>query len=527
MLFNAPEFIFVFLPIVLAVFFLLSHARRISEAIGFLVLASLVFYGWWKPAYLIILLFSLIFNFMLSRRILQLDKGSPAAEWCLGIGISVNLGLIAYYKYTNFGIDIVNSIFSTDFGAIRLLLPLGISFFTFQQIAYLVDTYRGITKEFRFIHYCLFVTFFPQLIAGPIVHYTKVMDQFEKPETFHFNWNHMAIGLFIFTIGFFKKAVLADEVAGFANPVFMAADNGLAVSTLEAWAAALAYSLQLYFDFSGYSDMAIGLGFMFGIRLQLNFNSPYKAANIIDFWRRWHMTLSQFLRDYVYIPLGGNRQGELRRHTNLMTTMLIGGLWHGAGWNFVIWGGLHGVYLVVNHFFKYLSGLLPKWMNPLNFKPFSVLCTFVFVLLSWVFFRAVTLNGAGAMLGEMLLQHGFTLPADLARGLELLNKSRLVEQMQGWGMHFLEVPGHIAIQDWAFSGAPLIILLLLLAWFAPNSHDMIHKFHLVKGPEWQVQGKILNSRLGSILAIITGIGFFIALTTILSEKPSEFLYFNF
>jgi D-alanyl-lipoteichoic acid acyltransferase DltB (MBOAT superfamily) len=262
----------------------------------------------------------------------------------LASAIAVNLILLGYFKYANFFADNLNHFAGTALPIGQVILPLGISFFTFTQIAFLVDTYQGKVKEFNFVHYTLFVTYFPHLIAGPVLHHKEMMPQFAKRNVCHLNWDNVAVGLSIFVLGLAKKVLIADSLAEFATPIFSAVAAGGQPMLFEAWIGALAYTLQLYFDFSAYSDMAIGISLMFNVRLPMNFNSPYKATSIIDFWRRWHMTLSRFLRDYLYIPLGGSRNGKAQRYLNLMITMLLGGLWHGAGWTFVIWGGLHGFY---------------------------------------------------------------------------------------------------------------------------------------------------------------------------------------
>jgi alginate O-acetyltransferase complex protein AlgI len=333
MLFNSYTFIFIFLPITLLVFFSIGGKGHHRIAIAWLVAASLFFYGWWNPAYLSLILGSILFNYAVGVALSNLQAQSSASHLTkkiiLSFGILVNLFLLAYFKYANFFVDNLNSLSGSNFHLQTIILPLAISFFTFQQITYLVDAYKGETREYNFLHYCLFVTFFPQLIAGPIVHHREMLPQFVKNTIYKFNHQHLAIGLTIFFIGLFKKVVLADGVAVYATPVFEAAEQGVMLTFFEAWAGALAYTFQLYFDFSGYSDMAIGIARMFGIRLPLNFNSPYKSVNIIEFWRRWHITLSRFLRDYLYIPLGGNRKGKFRRYINLMITMLLGGLWHG------------------------------------------------------------------------------------------------------------------------------------------------------------------------------------------------------
>lgn len=320
MLFNSFEFLFLFLPATIFLFLLSAKRWGNEAAISVLVLCSLFFYSWWNPVYLLLLLFSMGFNYQVGKRL-----GNGGGKPLLTLGIIVNLGLIAYYKYAGFIIFNINTMAGTDWDLGQIILPLAISFFTFQQIAYLVDSYRGITREYQFIHYALFVSFFPQLIAGPIVHHKDMLPQFSRNERFQLKPRDVAIGSSIFAIGLFKKTVLADGVAVYANPVFSAADTGQSLDFFSAWGGALAYTFQLYFDFSGYSDMAIGLARILGIILPLNFDSPYKATNISEFWRRWHMTLSRFLRDYVYIPMGGNKHGQARRYINLSATMLLGG----------------------------------------------------------------------------------------------------------------------------------------------------------------------------------------------------------
>ena len=326
------------------------------------------------------------------------------------MGVAFNLGLLGYFKYTDFLIGIANDAVATSMPMQGIVLPLAISFFTFQQIAYLVDVYQGKTTDPDFIHYCLFVSFFPQLIAGPIVHHGEIIPQFRSPNALRLDARRIAVGAAIFGIGLYKKVVLADGIAPYADRVFDAG-SGMAPGIIDAWSGALAYSFQIYFDFSAYSDMAIGIALIFRIRLPLNFNSPYKAVNIIDFWHRWHMTLSRFLRDYLYFPLGGNRKGRTRRHVNLMVTMLLGGLWHGAGWNFVIWGGLHGLYLVINHFWRGLRaklGWAPDKPNAMG-RVLGCAITYPAVVVAWVFFRAPDLDTALMILRGMV--DFATLPA--------------------------------------------------------------------------------------------------------------------
>ena len=397
MLFNSYIFLLAFLPLVLLGYVIFTRTTKRRVALAWLVLTSLVFYGWFKPIYLLLLVFSIVFNFALGLR-LSRGKSKPL----LAAGVATNLCMLGYFKYAGLLVVTAASLTGATWSAPQILLPIGISFFTFQQIAYLVDTYRGKTSEYHFIDYSLFVTFFPQLIAGPIVHHKDVLPQFEKP--YALSARDVAVGVSIFVLGLGKKVLLADEVAHFATPVFVAADAGLAVSPTDAWLGSLAFSLQLYFDFSGYSDMAIGIARAFGIKLPLNFDSPYKARSIVDFWRRWHMTLSRFLRDYLYFPLGGNRKGKARRYVNLMATMLLGGLWHGAGWNFALWGFMHGLFLCANHGWSAARRRL-GWTPQASSKIGVVLAvglTFLAALVAWVPFRAETFAGTGRVLSGML-----------------------------------------------------------------------------------------------------------------------------
>ncbi|MGH9648052.1 MAG: MBOAT family O-acyltransferase, partial [Bryobacteraceae bacterium] len=358
MLFNSYPFLLGFLPVTLFGFFAIGQSSR-RLAAAWLAFASLVFYGWWNPIYVLLLAASIAFNYTLGVRIARArHRADGAAKRWVVLAVAVNLAVLGYFKYANFFVDNFASVARFHPDIAKIVLPLGISFYTFTQIAFLFDAYRGKVIEFNPVHYALFVTYFPHLIAGPILHHAEMMPQFRQRAIYRVNAENFAVGLTIFAIGLFKKTVLADGIAPFVGPLFSTAASS-PPSFLDAWGGALTYTCQLYFDFSGYSDMAIGLSRLFGVVLPLNFDSPYKAANIIDFWRRWHMTLSRFLRDYVYFGLGGNRHGLARRYINLFVTMLLGGLWHGAGWTFVAWGALHGVYLMINHAWRALRHAPP------------------------------------------------------------------------------------------------------------------------------------------------------------------------
>jgi len=511
MLFNSPEFIFIFLPAVLLGFFSIA-ARSHRLAALWLAAASLFFYGWWNPQFVLLLLASIGFNFAMGHAIghavNQKSAQKHRAKSLMATAITCNLLLLGYFKYTNFFINTANGLLGEHLALANIILPLGISFFTFTQIAFIVDVYRGIAREYNFIHYLLFVTYFPHLIAGPVLHHKQMMPQFGEKTTYRLNINNINIGLTIFTIGLFKKVILADQFSLYANPIFDAVAKGSEPGLIEAWGGALAYTLQLYFDFSGYSDMAIGLSRMFNVNLPVNFNSPYKAGNIIEFWRRWHMTLSAFLRDYLYIPLGGNRHGTLRRHLNLLVTMLLGGLWHGANWTFVFWGGLHGVYLVVNHFWQALCTRLKLPHLP-GGAVLSGALTFIAVVVAWVPFRADSFATAMRMIDGMFGRHGIAwvsdfnqlFPSLVAHQLELL-----------WG---LIEPAHILRYSimWFALG-------MLIIWRLPNAQQWIH---VPTDKESQPSGRYWKP--GRLTAVIMGLAF--AMSVLAFKKNSPFLYFQF
>lgn len=393
MLFNSVEFIFVFLPITFIIYFYLNAKKLTDLSKGFLVFSSLFFYSWWNIVYLPLILCSMLFNYVIGNTLSKynLKKQNISKKAILIFGIIFNLCLLGYFKYTDFFIENFNLFTDKNISLFNLALPLAISFFTFQQIAYLIDSYRNETHEYDFLNYAIFVTFFPQLIAGPIVHHKEMMPQFEKVKNKILNYKNISLGLFIFSLGLFKKVIIADYFAEVANIGY---SNPILLNTIEAWATSLSYSLQLYFDFSGYTDMAIGAALLFNIKLPINFNSPYKALSIQDFWRRWHITLSRFLRDYIYIPLGGNKKGNFKTYSNLMITFLLGGLWHGAGWTFILWGFLHGLALTIHRLWRTLGFTLNKYL--------AWFLTFNFVNITWVFFRAENFTDAINILKSMM-----------------------------------------------------------------------------------------------------------------------------
>ena len=406
MLFNSFDFLFVFMPVTVAAFAIAARLRSSAVAMLVLLVASYVFYGYGAHFAVFLLAGSTAFNFVIGAFLAgAMKRGQERiGRLLLVIGIGGDLALLGFFKYAGFLMTNFDHLTGAQWSVPMIVLPVGISFYTFTQIAFLVDAFRGMTSTLRATDYFLFVAYFPHLVAGPIIHHAQTIPQFRRLGRIAWDANDIGVGLSIFTIGLFKKLVVADSLAPMADAAFAHVAAG-PIAMIDGWVGALAYSFQIYFDFSGYSEMAIGLSLLFGIRLPLNFASPYKATSIIEFWTRWHMSLSQFLRDYLYIPLGGNRKGQPRRYLNLMTTMLLGGLWHGAGWTFIVWGGLHGVYLVANHLLRSIrpvrSAGSPEWISWLK-----RVASFLAVTIAWVFFRADSLSASVAMLAGMSGIHG-------------------------------------------------------------------------------------------------------------------------
>lgn len=383
MLFNSYEFIFLFLPITLILYFTLNKFGKNELAKGWLVIASLYFYSYFNRTYLILIIISIVINYGIGKKLADNKTDIIIRKLLLIVGVVFNLGALGYFKYYDFFVSNINSLFGTDIKLLHIMLPLGISFFTFQQLSFVIDMYKRFNLIYSFTDYCLFVTFFPQLIAGPIVLPTEMLPQFETEENKRVNWQNMNRGLYVFSIGLAKKVIIADTISNFANAGF---DMMESLNFVEAWLTSISYTLQLYFDFSGYCDMAMGIALMFNIGLPLNFNSPYKSTNIQEFWKKWHMTLGRFMTNYLYIPMGGNRKGELKTLRNLFIVFLASGIWHGAGWNFVIWGMLHGLCILIHRIWKNSGRKLNKfvgWFITMNL-----------VNIFWVFFRATNLYDA-------------------------------------------------------------------------------------------------------------------------------------
>ncbi len=500
MLFNSASFLFAFLPAVLAGYFIvLRYLGKLPSQL-WLFMSSLFFYAWWNPAYVFLIIGLMVFNYYLGRYLLL-----KADRKALFFGIAANLSVLIYYKYTAFFVAAVNTSTGADFFVPQILLPLGVSFFTFQKIAFLVDCQRRLASPNQsLVNFGLFVSFFPQLIAGPIVHHKEMMPQFAKP--LPFSPYNFGAGLSLLAIGLFKKVMIADSLDAYATPLFVAAATR-ELHIVEAWLAALAYTFQIYFDFSGYSDMALGLGKMFNVRLPVNFFSPYKSDNIIDFWRRWHMTLSRFLRDYLYIPLGGNRKGKARRHINLFITMLLGGFWHGANWTFLVWGALHGTYLAINHF----------WQEKGFFKiprPAARLITFLAVMVAWIFFRAPDMKTALSVIEA------------------LVNVKSLTHSI----FDTLWTPKSPLRADFPIQMANLALALVagcfVLCWAFPNSVEIMRKARpCIAGVRGMKLGRRASAKIiwqpTLLWGAVCGVILSLSLLRVIYEPSQVFLYFQF
>ena len=474
MVFSSYLFLFAFLPLVLGGYYLLSLFKNPIYQRLFLIGASLFFYGYFNPSYLLIIVVSIFINYLLASCISG-SKGTfqTVLFW---LGVLFNVGLLGYFKYRDFFVENINALFHTSFVLKHIALPLGISFFTFQQLSFLVSIRKGEEKLERFDDYCIFVLFFPQLVAGPIVLYSEMVPQFKDPQRRYWNWENASKGMYIFIIGLFKKAVIADTLALFADTGFASQSLGFCA----AWATSLSYTFQVYFDFSGYSDMAVGLGKLFNIDLPFNFRSPYQSESISEFWRRWHITLGRALQSYIYFPLGGSRNGKLRTYRNLLLTFLVSGLWHGAAWTFVLWGLLHGLVNALERVFAKPLSHVPHWVR--------VGCTFLIVNALWVLFRAESFESA----------------AVVYRGMVDLGNLNLLQ------VGYLAVDGFVGVPlalNTAYVLAALAALTLV-CFRAKNSCRMLEDFTWRKVTIWA-----------------TAILFSIALVHL--SRESVFIYFNF
>jgi len=479
---------------VLLVVLALQYTGRLRPVVFVLIVASLVFYGWSKPVTVLVLLGSVLFNYLCGLGLIRFHSRA-----LLALGIAGNVLLLGYFKYLGFFAETLRSLGAGHLPTVSIVLPLGISFFTFTQIAYLVDTYRGITRERNLFHYLLFVTFFPSLLAGPIAHHAEMMPQYKRP--LGIISRNVAVGLTVLIIGLCKKVLLADPVGAYADIVFNAAAAGSSPGLTDAWMGALAYAFQLYFDFSGYSDMAIGIAHMMGIVLPLNFNAPYRSASIREFWKRWHMTLSRFVMDYLYIPLGGSRHGQIRTLLNLFVAMVIAGLWHGAGWTFVFWGAWHGGWLVLHRLWLKIgeSPLLRVIAVPVRL--FAVPLTFLVVLVGWVFFRAESFSAALMVLRGMAGLHGLALPSASLLGSAFAWK-RCLE---------------------------LLAALSAIIWFAPQTQSFVQEI-LPAGSSEEKKDRFtlhLQWKPTAFFALCLTVMAMVAVTTLFLAQEHVFIYFQF
>lgn len=490
MLFSSWQFIFIFLPTTFFVYFLLTKRKMIIGSKVWLVITSLFFYGYWNIDYIPLILGSLAINFALGTSLYQshVDNNRINRKVSLIIGIIINISFLAYFKYAGFMVENINAVTNLNLSIENIVLPLAISFFTFQQIAYLVDSYKGQTSEYDLLNYMLFVTFFPQLIAGPIVHHNEMMSQFYSK----WNWlpkkKNVLSGVLLFSIGLFKKVVIADTFSIWANAGFA---NSSSLDIFGGWVTSLSYTFQLYFDFSGYCDMAMGVALLFNIRLPINFNSPYKSLDVQDFWKRWHITLGRFLKDYIYIPLGGNKNKKMNTYSNLFITFILGGLWHGASWMFVIWGGLHGLAIVTHRIWKMIGGKLPKTL--------AWFVTFNFINLTWVFFRADSIDSAVNIIKSML---GFKLIS-----IELIDipTSNIAWLGQNADLLFNILPNGLVSHITSFT----FIVFSLLIISRRNSLD------------------IIDSKPSFKKTVSLALLFVISIYVMTASSSSVFLYFNF
>lgn len=513
MLFNSNAFIFGFLPIVLILFHICGQISS-RCAIALLALASLVFYAWDSISMLPILILSIALNYICGQCICSSTRhpGRVTPRVLLTFGITANVAVLSLYKYTNLLIDVVNKLFILwDLQAIpyvEIYLPTGISFFTFTQIAYLIDCYRHRVSDRNPVDYTLFVSFFPHLIAGPLLHHRNIISQLPNIVEGSRNIKIVCIGIAIFSIGLAKKILIADNLAHFVDAVYSAVEAGADPMLFISWIAMLGYTFQIYFDFSGYSDMAIGLALLFGIVIPINFNSPYQATGFIDFWHRWHISLSNFLRDYLYIPLGGNRSGERRKYVNIFVTMLIGGLWHGASWTFALWGAVHGVLLILNHLWRRLFFALAA---P---KIIALIFTFAVVNLTWILFRSQSWEVMEKMLRGVFGLNGISVPESVGNYAHFLQLT--FSNVNYFGI-WQGINGGMGPTGTLEIGL-LILASSVITLIMPNTSSLLL-------PNGQVNSAIRAVVQSRAAGIIIAILFWLSVMNF--SKPSPFLYFRF
>jgi alginate O-acetyltransferase complex protein AlgI len=478
MLFNSSIFLFIFLPLALLGWY---QIKSLKGRLIFLTVVSCFFYGYWDYRFVALMLFSICFDYFCGNKIHALtESNNLSARYWVAASIIINLAILGFFKYFNFFIDTAEAVWPGGFTSrvrLDIILPVGISFYIFESMTYSIDIYRRIAKPAAsFFHLSAYISMFPRLNAGPIVRYSQIEDQLRDISD-RINYNNLARGLFVFTLGLSRKIFIADFFAEWADKFF---DGGIERQFFVSWAGTLSYAFQIYFDFSAYCEMAFGLGIMLGFEFPKNFNSPYKAKSFSDFWRRWHIALSEFLRDYLYIPLGGNRRSVIKVNKNLMITMLLGGLWHGASWMFIIWGGLHGFYLVMEKF-------LNRFFDPSKFRLYGVV-VFIAVCLAWIFFRSTSLEFAIHTFKSCLMLNGFE------------SRGEMYNTIAG-----LEVPEYFRVMG-GIKNILALVAVFIFAKLAPNVFEIGFK----------------ASRLQLAVMVVL---FFLCILNI--EKPSPFIYFQF
>jgi D-alanyl-lipoteichoic acid acyltransferase DltB (MBOAT superfamily) len=488
MLFSSWNFLVYFFPATLLGFWLIPASWSFVRK-GWLIGASLIFYGYWKLEYVPLLVASVAVNFAFAEAIIRSATPRTSRRWLIA-GVASNLLVLGYFKYTNFAVHFLGHLVQRDLGSFHIILPLAISFFTFTQISYLVDVSRDRHLHYNFLDYALFVVLFPHLIAGPIVRHWEIIPQFATSH-FRVNRDNFGVGMTLFLIGLCKKYV-ADSVAEYADTVYGAAAQGAALSHGDAWLGTVAFAFQIYFDFSSYSDMAIGLARMFGVKFPHNFDSPYKASSVIVFWERWHRTLTRFLREYVYFSLGGNRRGYARQNLNIMATMLLSGLWHGAGWTFVLWGAVHGAFIIINHAWRLGLARMQWALDHWAWRAAGVVVTFLVVTLAWTLFRAPNLHVAGDVLGAML--------------------------RPGGGAH-----GSVIRHD--TDAVRILAMLFAVCWAMPNSQQLLARYEPILEPVSRVPW--FQLRLNFATGMLLGFLAYLLLRNAHETVPSPFIYFNF
>ncbi len=485
MLFNSYIFVLFFLPAVILGYFLLNRVRLYRAAMLYLLGMSLWFYGYFNKWYLLIMLGSIALNYLSYLGMRKFADNKSLKKLIAVSAVAINIGALFYFKYYDFFIENLNAVFKTDFVLKNILLPLGISFFTFQQLSFVIDAYKGELPKYSFIDYACFVTYFPQLVAGPIVTHDELVPQFANQEKKRFDWDNFTKGLYAFVLGLSKKVLIADMVGNVANYGFANIEQ---LDSLASITVMLAYTVQIYFDFSGYSDMAIGMGRMMNIELPLNFNSPYKACNINDFWDRWHITLTRFFTKYVYIPLGGNRKGVARTYINIMLVYLVSGIWHGANWTFIFWGICHGAFCVLTRACKKSISKIPK--------AFGWIVTFAFVNIMWIFFRAESMSDAFLLISRIFTGGFGGINSELCGSIMSAEWNFLAAQIGALASHsYVILAGYI-------------VLPILGAVFCKNVYERMQA----------LKPSVFNTVLTSLLLVLCIMSF---------AGVSTFLYFNF